>query len=518
MLRRSLLGAPTLAWTLPRVSRAGTPDSLVFSWPSNAGPLDPHGYGPNQMYAQAMLYEPLVRYGAGGAIEPCLATRWAPDEDGRAWTFTLRSGVRFSDGTGFDAAAAKANIDALLRHRERHGWLELMSRIEAAEAPDPATLRLRLDQPYDPTLFDLSLVRPLRFASPAVLRPEGGVSAPVGTGPWRLAESRRGERDVFLRREDYWGEKPPLRQVVVKVVSDANTRALALEAGEIDLTYGADQLDADTFRRFAGDARFTTAISPPMATRMLAINSGRAPTDDPAVRRAIQQGIDRDALVRHVLQGTEPVATSLFAPSTPQVAHGLTALPFDRAAAATALEQAGWRLPPGGKVRQKQGVALALDLCFAGGDALQKALAEAILSDLGRIGIAARLLGTDAATLQASQRSGEFGLAFTETWGPPYDPHAFLGAMRAPSHADWQAQRGLPMKAEIDRRITALLAATDAAAREADQQWVLATLHEQAVYFPISFLTNKLVHRKGLGEVPFGGTFDEIPFHRIRRG
>ena len=516
MLRRSLLGLATLAWALPHVSRAEAPDSLVFSWPSNAGPLDPHGYGPNQMYAQAMLYEPLVRYGADGAIEPCLATQWAPDEDGRAWTFTLRPGVRFSDGTAFDAAAAKANIDALLRHRERHGWLELIARIKAAEAPDPATLRLRLDQPYDPSLFDLSLVRPLRFAAPAVLRPEGGVSAPIGTGPWRLAESRRGERDVFLRREDYWGEKPALRQVVVKVVGDANTRALALEAGEIDLTYGADQLDADTFRRFAGDARFTTAISPPMATRMLAVNSGRAPTNDLVVRRAIQQGIDREALARHVLQGTEPVATTLFAAGTVQA--GRDALRFDRAAAAAALEQAGWQLPSGGRVRQKQGVALALDLCFSGADALQKALAEAIQSDLGRIGIVARLLGTDAATLQARQRSGEFGLVFTETWGAPYDPHAFLGAMRTPSHADWQAQRGLPMKAEIDRRITALLAATDAAAREMDQQWVLATLHEQAVYFPLSFLTNKLVHRKGFGEVPFGTTFDEIPFHRIRRG
>lgn len=513
MLRRSLLGAATLAWTLPRVSRAATQDGLVFSWPANAGPLDPHGYGPNQMYAQAMLYEPLVRYGASGGIESCLATAWTSDDDGRAWTFALRPGVRFSDGTVFDAAAAKANIDALLAHRDRHGWLELAARLEAAEAPDPATLRLRLNQPYAPILFDLSLIRPFRFASPAVLRPEGGVSTPVGTGPWRLAETRRSEQDVFLRREDYWGEKPALRQVVVKVVSDANTRALALETGEIDLAYGADQLDADTFRRFAGDGRFVTAVSPPMATRMLAIHSGQAPTDDLAVRRAIHQGIDREALVRHVLQGTEPVATSLFAAGMPD----LPPLPFDPMAARRVLEQAGWLLPPGDRVRRKQAAALALDLCFAGGDALQKALAEAIQSDLSRIGIAARLLGEDAATLQGRQRSGDFGLVFTETWGPPYDPHAFLGAMRAPSHADFQAQSGLPMKDEIDRRITALLAATDAAAREADESWVLTTLHEQAVYFPISFLTNKLVHRKGFGDVPFGGTFDEIPFSRIRR-
>jgi nickel transport system substrate-binding protein len=516
MLRRSLLGAATLACALPRVSRAEAPDSLAFSWPSNAGPLDPQGYGPNQMYAQALLYEPLVR-SMGGCIEPWLATAWHLEEDGLTWRFTLRQGVRFSDRLPFNAAAAKANIDAVLADRARHAWLDLVARIEAVEAPDAATLRLRLNQPYAPALFDLSLIRPLRFASPAVLRAAGGVSAPVGTGPWRLAETVRGERDVFLRRDDYWGEKPALRQVVVKVVSDANTRALALEAGEIDLAYGADQLDADTFRRFAGDARFTTGISPPMATRMLAVNSGRFPTDDLAVRRAIQHGIDRDALVRHVLQGTEPAAGALFARNVPLADLDLPALAFNRALAAQMLDDAGWVLPVGARLRRKGGTALALDLCFAGGDALQKALAEAIQSDLARIGIAARLLGEDAATLQGRQRSGEFGLVFAETWGAPYDPYAYLGAMRAPAHADWQAQRGLPMKEEIDRRITALLVSGDAAARAEETAWVLRTLHEQAVYVPLSFLTNKLVHRKGFGTVPFGGTLDEIPFGQMRR-
>nr|WP_237182986.1 nickel ABC transporter substrate-binding protein [Roseomonas marmotae] len=515
------MGAATLAWTTSSVSggaHAAKADSLRFSWPVNAGPLDPQGYGPNQLFAQAMVYEPLVRFTEGGRVAPCLATEWRLEEDSRAWVFRLREGVRFSDGQPFDAAAAKANIDAVLAQRDQHAWLDLVARIEGAEVLDPATLRLRLSHPYDPVLFDLSLIRPLRFASPAALRPGGGVSAPGGTGPWRLAESRRGDRDVFLRNDDYWGEKPALREVVVKVAADANSRALALETNEIDLIYGADQLDADTFRRFASDSRFTTAISPPLATRMLSINSARFPTDELAVRRAIHQGINRAALVRHVLQETEPEATSLFARNLPHTNLDLPFLSFDREAAVAGLEAAGWVLPPGGRLRQRQGQTLALDLCFLGNDALQKALAEAIQADLARIGIAARLLGEDYARFKARERSGEFGMIFAETWGAPYDPHAYLAAMRAPAHSDWQAQRGLPMKAEIDRRITALLVSTDATAREADYRWVLTTLHEQAVYFPVSFLTNKLVHRKGFAKVPFGNTPSELPFAQVRPG
>jgi nickel transport system substrate-binding protein len=524
LLRRSLLASATLAWMPQGVSHPSAAmaqgrtasHTLTFSWPVNAGPLDPHGYAANQMYAQSMLYEPLVRYAEGGSIAPALATAWR--QEGRDWVFTLRQDVRFSDGAPFDAAAVVANVRAVLAGRQRHAWLDLIAQIEDAEAIDPGTVRLRLAHSYYPALLELALIRPLRFASPAVLRPEGGVSAPVGTGPWMLAESLRGDRDVFTRNPHYWGAAPALERIVVRVVADANTRALALETGEIDLTYGTDQLDGDTFRRFAADPRFTTAISPPLATRMLAVNSGRSPTAELAVRQAIQHGVDRAALVRHVLLDTEPAAHTLFAPNFPYTDLGLPAFAFDRAQANRLLDEAGWSRPGGNGVRRKGGQELAFDLCFVGSDALQKALAEAIQGDLARIGMSARLLGEDAATFYGRQKSGEFGMIFADTWGAPYDPHAFLGSMRQPAHADYQAQRGLPMKVEIDHRISAVLVSTDEELRAAEYRWLLTTLHDQAVYLPVSFLTNKLVHRRGFGSVPFGDTRYEIPFAQIRRG
>lgn len=517
MFRRSLMraaAASSLLSAFPRPSCADGPDTLTFSWFANAGPLHPHLYSPNQMYAQAMLYEPLVRYGENGRILPGLAVAWSQSDDGESWIFRLRPGVRFHDGTPFDAAAAVTNIDAILANRERHAWLGLIARIVEAEALDAGTMRLRLDGPYYPTLMELALIRPVRFVSPAALRPDRGISAPIGTGPWRLAESVRGERDVFVRNDEYWGKPPSLKRVVVRVVPDATTRALALEAGEIDMIYGADQLDADTYLRFTQDARVRTARSGPLATRYLALNSARFPTSDIAVRYAIAHAIDRDALVRHILLDTEPAASALLAPNVPYADLGLRAPAFDPAEAAALLEAAGWSAKAG-SVRAKAGQSLALDLCFVGTDALQRMLAQAIQADLARIGVDARLIGEDTATVYGRQKSGEFGMILGESWGAPYDPHAFLSSMRSASHADYQAQSGLPMKAEIDRRIGTVLGMTDPTDRREEYRWLLTTLHEQAVYVPLSYLTNKVVERSGWADIPFGATRYEIPFDRI---
>ena len=102
-----------LLLAVPAAQALAGGNELVFSWQSNCGPLNPHLYSPNQMYAQNMLYEPLVRYDAGGKIVPWLAERWDISPDWRTYTFHLRQGLTFSDGTPFDAAAVKANFEAV---------------------------------------------------------------------------------------------------------------------------------------------------------------------------------------------------------------------------------------------------------------------------------------------------------------------------------------------------------------------------------------------------------------------
>ena len=141
---------------------------------------------------------------------------------------------------------------------------------------------------------------------------------------------------------------------------------------------------------------------------------------------------------------------------------------------------------------------------------------DALLGDEVEVG--GRLVGEEESAILARQKDGRFGLIFGETWGPPYDPASFLSAMRAPSHADYQAQKGLPDKPTIDATITAALATTDPQERRRLSGRVLAALHEAAVYLPISSAVAIEVHRPTVTGVRFGATLNEIPFAAMRPG
>jgi len=507
---------------------------LVYSWSSNVGPLNPHRYSPSQMFAQAMVYEPLVRYQADGTVAPWLAESWTASINGREYVFRLRQGVTFSDGTPFNARAVKLNLDAVLKNHESHDWLELVNQLHAVEAAggqavsilDDYTVKLTLKDSYYPILQELALIRPVRFLSPAAFPDDGdtgkGIKAPIGTGPWQVTEMVKGEYDVFERNDRYWGQKPNMRHLVVKVIPDSNARAVAFDTGEIDLIYGAGghgagQIGLDTFERYQKMGEMITGVSQPLATRTLALNTNRFPTNELAVRQAVLHAVDKKALVDHIFLGVEKQADTIFAPSMPYCDLGLAPFRYDPAGAATLLDKAGWILPAGSAWRVRDGKELALDLCFVGNDALQKSVAEVLQGYLKKIGVKANLLGEESDSFYNRQKNGEFGMIFGDTWGAPYDPHSFCSAMRVPSHADYQAQLGLPMKADIDARIGEVLVTLNEEARRNLYADILTTLHEQAVYLPLSYMTSIMVHGKNIEGAAFGATKYEIPFEPVRK-
>jgi len=199
----------------PLAARAAdTPaDTLRYSWPSNVGELNQHKYSPNQMFAQGMVYEPLVKYAKGGAIEPWLAESWTTSPDGKVYTFTLRKGVTFSDGTPFDSKAVRMNLETVLANRASHDCLELVAQIDKVETPDARTVRLVLKNAYYLMLQELALIRPVRFLSPSAFPASGntndGIKAPIGTGPWRLVETRRANTTCWSATTPTGAKSPP---------------------------------------------------------------------------------------------------------------------------------------------------------------------------------------------------------------------------------------------------------------------------------------------------------------------
>ncbi|MEC5373940.1 nickel ABC transporter substrate-binding protein [Pseudocitrobacter sp. MW920760] len=516
ILRRTLIALLTCASFF---AHAAAPDEITTAWPVNVGPLNPHLYTPNQMFAQSMVYEPLVKYQADGSVKPWLAKSWTHSDDGKIWTFTLRDDVTFSNGEPFDAQAAAENFRVVLDNRQRHAWLELVNQIVDVKALNKTELQITLKSAYYPFLQELALPRPFRFIAPSQFKDNEtlrGIKAPVGTGPWVLKESKLNQYDVFVRNENYWGEKPAINKITIKVIPDPTTRAVAFETGDIDLLYGNEGLlPLDTFERFSHNPAWRTQLSQPIETVMLALNSAKAPTNELAVREALNHAVNKKSLIDNVLYGTQQVADTLFAPTVPYADLKLKPRQYDPQQAKALLEKAGWTLPAGKDIREKNGQPLRIELSFIGTDALSKSMAEVIQADMHQIGVDVALIGEEESSIYARQRDGRFGMIFNRTWGAPYDPHAFLSSMRVPSHADFQAQQGLADKPLIDKEIGEVLETTNETKRQALYRDILTRLHSDAVYLPISYVSMMVVAKPELGKIPYAPIASDIPFEQM---
>lgn len=480
--------------------------------------INPHLYL-GEMAAQAMVFEPLV-FNTPEGVKPALAERWEISDDGRTYTFHLRRGVKFTDGTPFMADAVKKNIDAVLANRTRHAWLDMINEIESSEALDEHTWRLHLKHPYFPALIELGLSRPFRFISPACMKNGGtkdGVSCLAGTGPWVLDEHKDQQYAVFRRNEAYWGEKPIVPAVRWNVVPDTQTMLMALEKGEIDLVFGADgdQLTGDAFKKLAQEGRLNTAVSEPIASRAILVNSNRPITRDVRVREALAYAFNRQAVVDGILNGTEAPAMTLFAKNVPYCDIALKERGYDPKRAAAILDEAGWR-PGADGVRVKDGARLSLDFYFNANNAHEKTIAEAMQGDLRVIGVELRVIGEEKQAYLDRQRTGEFDLQYSLSWGAPYDPQSYLSSWRIPAHGDYQSQIGLADKAHIDALVTDLMTEADEAERAKMIREVLVRITDAAVYIPVSYSRTKAVYSNALKDVSFAVTQYEIPFEKMR--
>ncbi len=490
---------------------------LNFAWDKNAGPLNPHQTIPNQMYAQAMIYESLVRYGEGGNIEPWLAKSWEISQDGKEYIFYLREDVTFSNGEIFNAKAVKANFDALLMNAEKLKWLQIMKMLSDTEVVDEYTIKILFKDSYFPALQELTLIRPIRFIAPSQIPDSGnsadGIKEPIGTGPWKLESTQLGVNDVFVRNDSYWGKKPKIEKIVVKIISNPNARALALESGEIDLLYGKPGVVyPDTFMRLKKDPNFNVKTSTPFSTRTITLNTTKPGLQDLEVRRAINHSVDKNSFNKHVLSGVYTTANSLFSKTVPYADINLKTYEFDVEKAKRILEQGGWKYTYSEDFRSKDGVNLDFRLLYNGKDAVMKSIAEFVQGSLKKVGIRISLEAEERSIFFTRQNKGDFDLVFNRTWGVPYEPHVFMSGMRRMNNADYEAQKGLSNKEEIDSLITEALLTTNEKLRENNYLKILTELHEKAVYLPISFSGAVALSSKKLKDFEMAHMTYIVPF------
>lgn len=445
----------TLALAALLVIGLASAQTLVYGlsgFPSSLDSVD--SQDGNSLVVSGQITETLVGFEEGSTeLAPKLATSWESNEDGSVWTFELREGVTFHDGTAFDAEAVKFNFDRwnLVDHEYSHrdegktfvpwGWVFGGPRdeggiLDEVVVVDEHTVEFHMSQP---TPFLPTLVAAIYFQldSPTAVMEAGadygtpGVGS-VGTGPFVFEEWNEGELVRVSRYEDYWDGPAQVEEVVFRGITEPTARLAELQAGAIDI---AVLLSSDDLAAVEGDANLETAIAEAeLNVGYLAMHQANEPFDDVRVRQAVAHAIDREEIVEAFYEGLGVVADDHMPPSL--FGHGEPwPYDYDPERARELLAEAGYE---GGFSTELWYMPVSRPYYPA-----PQPIAETMASYLADVGIEAELMTEDWTTYLADYSTGAFPM-YMLGWNADYaDPDNFLMTFFGPSAVDalgWDSQ------------------------------------------------------------------------------
>jgi ABC-type transport system substrate-binding protein len=320
---------------------------------SSVGRLDPHTYRPNEFFSNNWVYEGLVSYGAGGVIEPCLATSWTAKDltsGGQEYTFTLRQGVKFHDNSDWNCAVAKLNFDHVLAKPlttgDWHGWYDLPKQITSWSCAGTYTFIVNTKDKYYPLLQELTYIRPLRMLSGPAFKngittdPNtanschagwgtisgngdtitcAGIIAVSGTGPFRFVETRTNGDAQLVAHTSHWRSVPQVTSIILKKYASHAAVMAALLDGSLDAVLGAGVLEPADLKTIQTKhaATFQVYLGPPIQNRMIILNANKAPTNDLQLRKVIMHAVNKADIIDKELYGFAGSVDTLFPKNAP---------------------------------------------------------------------------------------------------------------------------------------------------------------------------------------------------------
>ncbi len=297
----------------------------------------------------ANVFEGLTRFGPNGSVQPGLAASWTISDDGLSYTFQLREGVIFHDGTTFESSDVVFSLDRARAEDSTNAQKALFAGIEGVEALGDSSVRIDLAAPQGNFLFNLAWGDAVMVAPESI---EDIKNLPIGTGAFRFEQWRRGDQISLSRNADYWGEAASLEAATFKFISEPTAAYAAMLAGDIDAFYSYPA--PENLAQFERDPRFTVLSGNTEGETILAMNNQQAPFDDIRVRKAVSHAIDRQAIIDGAMFGYGTPIGSHFAPHNPDYVDLTANAGFDPALARELLAQAGYaegfsttlKLPP----------------------------------------------------------------------------------------------------------------------------------------------------------------------------
>lgn len=418
--------------TPPAEPAKNEPKQLIIGRGADTKSLDPIRETDGETFrVTENIYETLVSYeDTNTTVIPGLAESWEISEDGLTYTFKLRQGVKFHDGTDFNAEAVKFNFDRWMdksnKYHNPEGFPYYNDMfggykgdpdhvIKEIKVVDAHTIQFVLNRTQAPFLANLGM-SPFAIASPKAI--EGGKlgDEPVGTGPFKFAGWKRNDIITLEKNPDYWNKGyPKLDKVIFKVIPENTARLTALTSGEIDLMDGLNPDDAEAVKE---NKDLQLLMRPSMNVGYLAFNTEKKPFDNPKVRQAISHAINKPEMVKAFYSGLGEPATNPMPPSLWGYNDQIKDREYNLDQAKKLLAEAGY--PNGFKV---QFMAMPVPRPYIPDG---KKMAEAIQQDLKKIGIETEIVTMEWATYLEKTRLGEYEMCLLGWNGDNGDPDNFL--------------------------------------------------------------------------------------------
>ena len=435
----------------------GTSGALIAAIAGEPDQLDPHkttAYFSFEVLEN--VFDTLVEPDENLQMQPALAQSWEVSPDQLTWTFRLRPGVTFHDGsplTSDDVVFSyRRIIDEQLANSDK------FASVRAVEAPDPATVVVRVDRPTPNMLTNLGGFKGMAIVSRANVESGQIATHPVGTGPFSFIGQKSGDSISLRANPDYWGGAPGVSGVTFRFISEPSTALSALQAGEVDWT---DSVPPQRVAQLRDDESLELAVTPSNDYWYLALNQARAPWDDVRVRQAIAYAIDRDAIVQATSYGTAAVNELAIPQGNPWFT------PYDRYR-----EDGEAGLDTARTLLREAGTQPAdLDMLVTTEYPETVTAAQIVADNLAPLGFTVNIRTVDFATWLDEQNSGNFDMLMMG-WLGNIDPDDFYYAQH---HTDGTSNAQKFSNAEVDRLLDAGRVETDEQARK-DEYAKAATL------------------------------------------
>jgi peptide/nickel transport system substrate-binding protein len=474
MTKRTALGAATVAAAL-LLAGCSAGDGVDLGDGSSSAPggevlVAAIGGEPDQLDPQKTssyfafevlenVFDTLVEPDENLEMQPALAESWNVSDDQLTWTFTLRQGVTFHDGSEFTSEDVVYSYNRIIDEELSNAWK--FSSVTDVSAPDDDTVVITVAQPTPNLLSNLGGFKGMAIVEKSNVESGDITTAPVGTGPFSVAQYSSGDHITLKANPDFWGGAPALGGIEYRFISEPATALAALRAGDIDWT---DVVPAQQVADLDGDDTVTLGVTPSSDYWYLALNEAKDPWNDVRVRQAIAYAIDRDAIVQAVSYGT--------------AAQNQLAIP-EQSVWYTAYDEYSTDLDEAQRLLDEAGfTGGTLDMLATSDYPETVTAAQIIAANLEPLGIDVEIRQPDFSTWLDEQNSGNFDMLMMG-WLGNIDPDDFYYSQH---HTDGTSNAQKYSNAEVDELLDAARIETDQDTRKGLYGQAATIIADEASY------------------------------------